>query len=410
MGFLDRFFSSSAKAVLPTLEELFTERQVPLDLPGFDALVHEFDHMNALDRTHWADAIASLHRKNRPLPPPWIDAQYELFPEVVPTWQAEREAYYYRPVLDGLSERVLVAGRLMSEEWLAIWGISAPDVMERALDHLREASKDKPFKRMPSGIYKSTYADGMDAARILLPELLNGMFPGQNMFLCIPTRDHLLVSPQVLLPKLVEAIGQSLEKASNRVLAVIWQHVGGKLMPANLQDPHPIAQPQRDLRQGDLLEAYRVQDQDLDLEAGVPAQVMQLKTQQGRSISTAIWMEGKPVYLPETDAIGFVNAKGQPLGIYFRQTMPRIPELKGTPVDIWGPRRVRYEGFPTQEQLERLEVFANPEQMTNIFAPPQAKRSPQQDRQQPQPQGLGLSSSPLPAHLRGQALGSQRED
>ena len=74
--------------------------------------------------------------------------------------------------------------------------------------------------------------------------------------------------------------------------------------------------------------------------------------------------------LPETDLVGFVTADGRPLGIYFRQTLPRISELRSTPVDIWGPRRLRYEGFPTAVQLARLEWFATPEQMADLFTLP----------------------------------------
>jgi hypothetical protein len=409
MGFLDRIFSRSDRSDLPSMEALFSERQVPLDLPGLDLHAHEFEHMKAADRLTWADGMASLHRRNRPLPPAWADAQYELLPQVVPTWLAEREGYYHRPVLEGLSERVLVGGQVMDEAWLAVWGISAQDIMDRALDHLRECSKDKPFQRLPSGVYKSTYGDGLDAARILLPELWENLFPGQNTFLVIPAQGVLLVSPQVLLPKLVEAVTAALEKAPQRLLAVIWQRVGGNILPATLQDPHPIAQPQRDLRQGDLLEAYRAQDEDLDPEGGVPAQLVLLKTQQGRSVCTALWTEGRPVYLPEADAIGFISAKGQPLGIYHRQTLPRISELRGELVEIWGPRRMRFEGFPTQEQLSRLETFATPEQMAGIFnAPKEARRpAPPAPALQPPMQG---GASPVPAHLRGQTLGVQSDD
>lgn len=412
MGFFSSLFSRKERQDLPTLEALFAERQVPLELPGLDALLEDFEHMNAEDRTHWADAIADLHRRGRELPLPWVDAKFELLPQVVPSWQAEREGYYWRPFIDGLAERVLVGGKVMDEAWLTLWGATAKDVNERAHDHLREKSAGKPYQRTATGVYQSTFEDGLDASRILLPEFWEGLFPGQNTFLAIPSQDVMLVAPQVLLPKLVEAIGQTIGRTEQRVLAVIFQRVQGAILPANLQDPHPIAQPQRELRQSDLLEAYRAQDADLDPELGQPTPVTLLKTQQGRTVSTAIWAEGRPALVPEVDALAFVDAKGKPLGIYFRQTMPRISELKAEVVDIWGPRRVCYTGFPTAEQLERLEAFATAEQMAQIFAPQQgqqAKRPAPQPRQDPAASGVGVSSSPVPAHLRGQNLGVQDE-
>lgn len=414
MGLLDKLFSRSARTPLPTLEELFEARQLPLDLPGLETLIHEFEHMTAGDRESWADALASLHARGHALPMSWDDAQYELLPQVVPTWRAEREGFWYRPKLEGLSERILVAGAPMDEAWLDVWGVRIEDIMDRAMDHLREVSKGKPFQRLATGIYQSTFGDGLDASRILMPELWQDLFPGQNTFVVIPRQDTLLVAPQVLLPKLVEAVQAALEPGDQRVLGVLWQRVGTTILPASLQDPHPIAQPQRELRQADLMESYRIQDGDLNPAEGVPAVLTLLRTQQGRTVSTALWTEGKPVLLPDCDAVGFVNAKNQPLGIFHRQTLPRITELKGTPVDIWGPRRMRYEGFPTQEQLERLEVFATAEQMVQIFSPKgaqQGRPAPAAPRQDPAASGnMSSSSSPVPAHLRGQSLGPQTED
>ncbi len=409
MGFFDRIFSRADRAPLPTLEALFEARQLPLDLPGLEAHQGELEHMTAEDRESWADALADLHARGRKLPMAWDDAQYELLPQVVPTWRAEREGAWYRPILDGLSERVLVAGEPMEPEWLAVWGVRLEDVTERAHDHLREVSKDKPFQRLPSGVYASTFGDGLDASRILMPALWEGLFPGQNTFLAIPRQDCLLVAPQVLLPKLVEAIGERLTQDDHRILAVIWQRVGQAILPANLQDPHPIAQPQRELRQTDLLEAYRVQDGDLTPEQGAPAPLMLLKTNQGRTILTTLWREGDPVALPDSDAVGFISRDGKPLGMFHRPTLPRIPELKGTALEVWGPRRLRYEGFPTSEQLSRLEVFASAEQMAQIFAAPKGDAPrPAAPRQDPAASGASTSSSPVPAHLRGQTLGPQR--
>ena len=142
--------------------------------------------------------------------------------------------------------------------------------------------------------------------------------------------------------------------------------------------------------------------------AGAPAdQVAMVKTGQGKPLTMAAWSAGAPALLPETDIIAFSTAAGEPLGAYVRQTLPRIQELKGEVVAIWGPRRVRYEGFPTAEQLARLECFATAEQMKNLPSGPGAR--PAAPRQTA-PGGGGVSSQgapPLPRHLRGAGLGVQ---
>jgi hypothetical protein len=412
MAFFSRFFGSTQRTPLPTLDELLQARGLSPDLPGLEPHLGVFEGMNAQERVHWADALAHLQAKGWPLPPAWLDAQYELLPRLVPTWMAERDGTFYRPHLDGLSLRVDVAGQPMPEAWLHLWGLPWEEVHDRALEHLRESSKDQPFHRLSSGIYQADFREGSNASRLLLPDLWKDLFPGQNTFLAVPAEDTFLVAPQVLLPKLVEAIGRAVAGPSPRLMATIFQLVGDQMLPANLQDPHPMAQPQRELRQSDLMEAYRAQDEALPADLGRPAPMGILRTQQGRSVSFCTWMEGGPMLLPETDLVGFVDREGRPLGLYFRQTLPRIPELHGTPLDIWGPRRLRFEGFPTAEQLERLECFATAAQMAGIFKGPSSSRGPALPPPNPAASGAlaAQASSPVPAHLRGLSLGVQDRD
>jgi hypothetical protein len=414
MAFLSRFFSSPARKPLPTLEEILTARNVPMDLPGLEPHTEEFGHLNAEERALWGDALQDLATRGWPLPPLWLDAQYELSPRLVPIWAAERDGYFFRPFIEGLALRMEACGQTMPAAWLTLWGVTWEDVLERSLDQLREKSLGTPFQRQPSGIYRGSFGDGHSASRFLLPDLWSGLFPGQNTFLAFPTEDELLVAPQVLLPQLVEAITRSLGGPGPRLMGTIYQQVGENFLPATLQDPHPIAQPQRELRQADMMEAYRAQESVLPAELGEPTQAGVVRTSQGRSVSYTTWPEGRPVLLPDTDLVGFVAANGRPLGIYFRQTLPRISELHGTAVDIWGPRRLRYEGFPTADQLARLECFATGKQMAELIkgsapARPQQANTPMQDRASSGALA-GQSSSPVPAHLRGLSLGMQNDD
>ena len=413
MAFFSRFFKTPERIPLPTLEELLQAKGLSSDMPGLEPLIEEFLPLNAAARVKWVEAIAELHLRGWVLPPVWMDAQGDLAPQIVPSWMAEREGYFAKAFIEGLSQRVLVCGQVMPAAWLAIWGLDSAEVVDRALEQLRERSKDVTFQRLPSGIYQGCFEDGQNASRMLLPELWEGLFPGQNTFVAVPSPGVLLLSPQVLLPKLLEAISRTLSGPGSRMLATIFQQVGGNFLPANLQDPHPIAQPQRELRQADLLEAYRAQEADLSLDLGDPAPVGVLKTQAGRSVSFATWQEGRPTLMPETDLVGFVAANGRPLGIYFRQTLLRISELRGTAVEIWGPRRARYEGFPTSEQLERLECFATAEQMTSLFknapaSPSHGTASPVTHQSQAASGALSAqATSPVPQHLRGISLGVQ---
>lgn len=410
MGFLDRFRSRAQEAPLPGLAELLEARGLPPSLSGLEPLTPAFEaHRKAEEREAWVNALAESHALGLALPEPWIDAQDHLLPELVPAWKAEREGRWSRGFIDGLSQRVTVGGVAMPAAWLILWDQSADEVLDLALDHLRQRSEGT-FERLPSGIYRSPWRDGLDAARLLLPEVWHGLFKDQHPFLAIPTADVLLATPQILLPKLMDEVGRLIQAGTPPLQRSVLERIGDKLMTAWLQDPHPMSAPQRELKHLDLIEALRHQEQDLDPALGRPALVAMLKTGQGKPLTVASWMAGAPVLLPETDLIGFTSADGEALGIFTRQSLPRIQELRGEAVAIWGPRRVRYEGFPTAEQLARLERFATAEQMKSLQAP----ASPRPAAPKPKgPASNPLSSQgamPLPRHLQGAGLGVQDKD
>jgi hypothetical protein len=428
MGFFDRFLSRAEVAPLPALAALLEARSVPADLPGLDALTPAFEaHRDPQERETWADAVAQLYQKGLPLPEPWIEAQDHVRPELVPAWKAEREGFWGQPFMDGLCARIRVSGVVMPEAWLTLWDLSSRDVFLQALDHLRHLSATG-FERLPSGIYRGTWRDGLDAARLLLPEVWHSLFQGQHPFLAIPNAGTLLAGPQILLPKLMEEVSRCIQSGEAPLQLAVMERIDDKLVTARLQDPHPMSAPQKELKHLDLLEALRVQEQDLDPGLGRSAPMAMLKTQQGKPLTMATWTAGAPVLLPEADLIAFVDERGEALGIFARQTLPRIQELHGESVDIWGPRRVRYEGFPNAEQLARLECFATAEQMKALQNPPANKPvAPAQPTPAaaPKPALTGpaaaaakavnsqFSTQPtptLPRHLRTAGLGVQDKD
>jgi hypothetical protein len=426
MSFLSRLFSPSRAQALPGLRELLDARGAPPDLPGLDGEIFGgFGSMDLGEREAVADAVASLHRKGLPLPAPWRDAQDTLMPQLVPTWRGERDGFYYRPCFDNVCVRILADGAPVSAECFALWDMAEDDAMLVATDRLEALSKDRPFVKLPSGIYASDFGDGLDSSRVLLPRCWERLFPGQNTFLAIPRPGALLVAPQVLLPKLVEAIGASLRDAGGDdvLAATMYQWVDGKVMPASLQEPHPMIQPQRELRQMDAMAAYAAQAAHLEKTgAGAPCPLGMVKTQQGRSLTVASWVQGGTALLPDCDLVGFVSSGGRPLGLYWRQTLPRLQRVRGEAVEVWGPRRLAFAEFPTEEELGQLECFAPPEVHAKAMGrgPGPAAPQPQQPQQStasgarpgaPDAASASVaSSSPVPAHLRGLSLGVQDEE
>ncbi len=409
MGFFDRFLSRADAAPLPSLLALLEARGLPAELPGLEALLPGFEaHRKVAEREAWADAVAELHGQGLPLPEPWIDAQDQVLPELVPSWLAEREGRWSRGFIDGLSQRIRLGAVVMPAAWPKLWDQSADDVLDLALDHLRQRSGGT-FERLPSGVYRSPWRDGLDAARLLLPEVWHGLFKGQHPFLAIPSAGTMLAAPQILLPRLMDEVGRVMQAGGPPLQLALMERIGDQLMTARLQDPHPMAAPQKELKHLDLIEALRNQEQDLDPALGRPVVLAMLKSSQGKPLTVASWVAGAPALLPEADLIAFSTAAGEPLGLYSRQTLPRIHELKGEAVAIWGPRRVRYEGFPNAEQLSRLECFATAEQMKTMAAQG-GGRQPAPAARAPQGPLSGQGAPPLPRHLQGAGLGVQDKE
>jgi hypothetical protein len=409
MGLFDRFLNRAPRGPLPDLATLLEARGVPAGLPGLEALIPAFEaHRDPAGRETWAEAVAVTHRAGLPLPPPWEEVQDRIFPELVPAWQAEREGRWHRLFIEGLFQRIRLGDMAVPAAWMRLWDQTESEVHDLALENLRHRSEGA-FERLPSGIYRGPWRDGHDAARLLLPEVWDGLFKDQHPFLAIPTPGLLLAAPQVLLPKLMEAVGKVLSEGAPLLQAAVLERIGEHLVAARIQEPHPMSGPQREFKQLDQLEAIRTQERDLDPALGRPAPVGLLKTQQGKSLTVATWTAGAPALLPEADLVAFASAEGEPLGIYWRQSLPRIPEVRGELVEIWGPRRVRHEGFPDAAQLARLECFATAEQMKAMQAQggrPQPKA--------PAAPGTGALSAqgapPLPRHLQSAGLGMQDRD
>ncbi len=400
MGFLDKIFRR-ASADLPALAPLLEARGLA-GSAKLDALRHAFDHLHeAKEREAWVGAAAELKEQGLSLPPPFDEALEDLLPELVPAWRAEREGRFARLLSEGLRIRIAYQGTAIPAAWLRLWDIEPEDLMERAVDNLRRRTPKKPFERLPSGIYRGPWNDGHDAARILLPELWRDLMKDQKPFMGLPNASCMLIAPQVLLPKLVDAMGPALKE--KMLQGTLLERVDDQWLPARLQEPHPMSGPQRELKLMDMLQALRAQEFDLDPAQGKPAPVGFLQVPNQRPMLMANWVGGRPCLLPEVDLVAFYTGDGAPLGIYWRQTLPRIAELKPEAVHIWGPRRQRFDGFPTGEQRERLDCFANAQQMLEILKGG-GKAAPAQVPIQPAPPSQG--AAPVPAHLQGQ-LGVQ---
>ena len=400
MGFLDKLLKRGPATALPSLDALLEGKALPFTAEALAPHRETYAHLReAAQCEAWVEALGALAAKKLALPAVWDEAEEAILPEVVPAWVPEREGGFSRLCIEGLRLRLRLGDRVVQPADLTLWDITDDAAVEQALENLKRRASATAFERLPSGVYRGPWRDGFDAARLLLPELWKDLLKDQRPFMAVPHAGCLLIAPQVLLPKLVEAVSQELGRGP-LLQAALFERVGDQWLPARMQEPHPMAFPQKELKALDLIQALRVQALDLDPGLGVPAPLTTLRAQEGRPLTMATWTAGAACLLPsDCDLIGFVTVEGAPLGIYWRQSLPRLTEMKGEPVAIWGPRRVRYERFPTGEEREDLERFADAQQMLQILKGQGGRPAP---KPAPDPHAI-------PAHLQGQ-LGAQGED
>ena len=208
MAFLSRFFQSTPKQVLPTLEEILGARNLPVGPARAGAApggISPSGRRGAcpLGRcrpgTDGPRLAAAAPVGRGPVPSgPAAGAQLEgragrlLLPPLPggagPAHGGVRPDHA-RPLADPLGRHL--GGPAGPQHGPVAGAFPALPLPAPAQRHLPG--------RLP---------DGHSAARFLLPELWRGLFPGQNIFLAIPSEDELYVAPQVLLPQLVETITQ----------------------------------------------------------------------------------------------------------------------------------------------------------------------------------------------------------
>lgn len=411
MGFLDSLFKRTQAPALPGLEALLEAEGVASPSPEMIQHREEFEHLQDSDaREAWAKAAVQLQRHGWAFPPLFEDLQGRLTLQLVSTWQGEREPFWKKRFIDGLSLRLLVDGAPVRPEWLDLWGRDEEEVLDQAFAELRK-DIDRPWERLASGIYRSPWQDGQDAARLLLPEAYQTLFADQTTFLAAPHAGVIFAAPQPMLPKLMEAVQGALNQAP-LLMAGLLQRIDSTLTPARLQDPHPMAGLQRELKQLDLLEAMKAQVEDLDPGLGLAAHAGLLRAKE-RTFTLATWPEqDAPVLIPEVDLLLMVTRQGQPKGLYARTSLPRISRLKPESVAIWGPRRLRFEGFPTDEELGRLDCLANAEQSMALMGVKSQAPAPAPAPTAPPAAKNMLSTQPvptLPRHLQDQ-VGKQGDE
>ena len=249
---------------------------------------------------------------------------------------------------------------------LEAWGVSFEAAYWQAKENLK-ARSTRAFDAPAPGLYVSPYHDGLDASRMVVPELFEKLEVKGRPVVLAPTHDIVFVTGD----EDVEGLQQAAAWAEEALLeprahsAVAFRLEDGAWSPWLPAKTHPVYGKLKLLALQTLASAYARQKEVLEslLEANGHAlyvgTLRAFKGPTGDIFTACAWTEGVEALLPRTDRIDFVKpgpdggaAGGKVWSTTFEAALKTVGALMEASGDL--PERYRVRGFPAPEQLEAM--------------------------------------------------------
>jgi hypothetical protein len=245
------------------------------------------------------------------------------------------------------------------------WDADFDALLQKARSNLVGRGGEEGFRRLGPGRYRSTWQDGLDGSRLLLPGVLRCLNLDGDPVVVLPSPDTMLVVGSEDIPALRWALAGALEfldsdpRALNgcplRLRHFDWE-------PFQVQAGHPLRPLLEQMRQRRLRDEYVRQKALLDHRndlAGVPITVAPfhlVRTPGGQVASYTTWTPDQgEVWLPEADRVCLAWESGgreQKAWMTWDALKRRLSHLL-EPAGLF-PERYRLRECPGRDLLERL--------------------------------------------------------
>lgn len=249
---------------------------------------------------------------------------------------------------------------------LEAWGLSFDELMARAKDNLRARSA-LPFEEAAPGVFVSPFHDGLDATRVVLPELFTSLRIKGAPIVVAPTHDILFVTGD----RDDEGLAQVATWSEEALLeprahsAIAFRLEDGEWVPWLPPRSSASWGKFKLLALQTMASAYARQKEVLEslLEANghsiFVASMRAFRGPGGDIFTACAWTENVEALLPQTDRIDFVRLgpdgnpnSGQVWSTTFDIARRTVPDLMEPIGDL--PERWRVRSFPTPAQLEKM--------------------------------------------------------
>ncbi len=245
---------------------------------------------------------------------------------------------------------------------LKAWGLTFDQALTRSLDNLRARFKE-PLREVATGLWASSYSEGHDAARLLLPEIFDAVKPKGELVVMAPA-SHLLLAADSAEESALSLMGDLAKEALTDVRAlsgVAMKRQNGQWV-GWLPDPkHPAFERLFFLALQTKANLYAQQKELLDAwyeftgEHVAVSRFSAFRTDAGEIFTSTPWTEGAVSLLPRTDRIDFVKVKDGTPEVWaakwevVQQLVPHLLEPTQEKPERW-----RVAAFPTQAELDQL--------------------------------------------------------
>jgi hypothetical protein len=297
---------------------------------------------------------------------PLQEALIRLVPKVRPRFHHEALAFrdaaappVFRPLAGSLALSLVVdfpdCELDVGPRELEAWGADFDVLLQRARANLLLRGGEERFKAVRPGLFRSTWEDGLDGSRILLPGVLQGLPLRGRPVAVAPDRDTLLVAgsedPQALawlLEGALDFVGQ--DPRSVNACPVRW--TGYQWEPWEAVAEHPAAPLLVRALRRRLLEEYASQKALLDrrharMGRDVIVAPFLLERDCAGAVTSRTYLapEAGEGWLPEADLVGLPAGPGETAGHWVPW-----PELR----DRLGSRLQPLGLFPERYRLEAM--------------------------------------------------------
>ncbi|MFO1023209.1 MAG: DUF1444 family protein [Planctomycetales bacterium] len=260
--------------------------------------------------------------------------------------------------------------QFVAADHLEKWGVTLYEAYEVALQNLKEkpanvgVAKNKDDREL---LYLISNGDSFDATRMLdLAKISRMTFSGLPVALPI-TRDCLMITGSedeegLALMLAYATQDQSSPRPISRFLHILMDDDWQTWSPP---ETSPSFEGFRMLSLGERYGDYEEQKRLLDLlhekqDVDVFAATFMTREHEGKTVSFGVWTENMPIWLPETEYIGFLTREKDLVGFV---PWDRARKVLGSKMEClpYHPPRWLVNGFPSEQEFAELkpEVWPN---------------------------------------------------